>query len=118
MSGQVFNPPSRQTDPVGHAKFWFGAALWQVLIQQAAELRLHLHSGLVPGMSSREALIQLRRLENRNLLVRTAERQGGHIIFILRDKALRDHLMSEVAQRAQQREGQPAQAQPQKDSNQ
>ena len=89
MSGQFFNPPSRQADPVGHAKFWFGPALWQVLIQQAAEVRLHLHSGLVPGMSSREALIQLRRLENRNLLVRTAERQGGHIIFTLRDKVRR-----------------------------
>ncbi|GAB2806721.1 hypothetical protein GCM10027276_04350 [Comamonas piscis] len=108
MSGQFLSPPNRLADPVGHAKFWFGAALWQVLIQQAAEVRLHLHSGLVPGVNSREALIQLRRLENRNLLVRTADRQGGHIIFILRDKVLRDHLMNEAAQRAQPQEGQPA----------
>lgn len=107
MSSHIHLPPIRQDDPVGHAKYWFGPELWEVLIQQAAGVRLHLHSGLVPGANPREALLQLRRLENRNLLVRTAERQGGHIIFILRDKILRDHLMNEAAQRAQAQEGQP-----------
>lgn len=106
MSSPIHLPPIRQDDPVGHAKYWFGPELWEVLIEQAAKVRLHLHSGLMPGLSPRAALIQLRHLENRNLLVRTAKRQGGHIIFILRDKVLRDHLTNEAAQRAQAQEGQ------------
>lgn len=92
--------PKRNEDPIGHAKFWFGPDLWEALIERAAIIRLSLHSGLVPGMAQRQALQCLRRLEQRNLL-ECVGRSGGRLEFILRDKAVKDHLMMVGSLRAQ-----------------
>ena len=85
--------PNRQADPIGHACWWLGGDLVQVLHNRAAICRLELHSGLVPDTDAREALIRLKRLTTRNILVQQPGRSAGRIVFTLRDKALVQYFM-------------------------
>ena len=70
--------PNRQTDPLGHAKWWMGDDLVKVAQRQADAFRLELH--------------------------RDRERRGGRIVFAFHPQ-LRDLFMAEAEQRAAAQQG-------------
>lgn len=92
--------PSRQTDPIGYAKWWMGPDLVAAAERQADAFRLQLHSGMVPGSKPKDVLKRLNHLErHRAILIRSYARTGGHIIFVF-TKQLHDLFMAEAAERA------------------
>ncbi len=96
--------PNRQTDPVGHARWWFGDDLVQVLHERADANRIELHSGLVPNTKPREALQLLKRLATRNLLTRLPGR-SRRIVFALHDKAVIQYFRDAADKRQAQAKG-------------